>query len=91
MSLMVYPIVHFFLFFDITDCSVRMILDLTSRTGHAAPRLVMGGIKIFLYQLLNDKILRYHHILPCSDFYISINILLRNLHFMASYNKIFFE
>ena len=42
--------------------------------------LVMDGIENFLSRLLKDKIPRYHGILPCSDFYILINILLRNLH-----------
>ena len=32
--------------------------------------LVMGGIENFLSRLLKDKILRYHGILPCRDFYI---------------------
>ena len=41
--------------------------------------VVMGGIENFLSRLLKDKIPRYHGILPYSDFYIFINILLRNL------------
>ena len=47
--------------------------------------LVMGGIENFLSRLLKDKIPRYHGILPCSDFYILINILLRNLHLFCNY------
>ena len=50
------------------------------------PHVVMGGIENFLSWLLKDKIPRYHGILPCSDFYILINILQRNLHFMTSCN-----
>ena len=46
----------------------------------------MGGIENFLSQLLKDKIPWYHGKLPCSDFYILINILLKNLHFMISCN-----
>ena len=45
--------------------------------------LVMGGIENFLSRLLKDKIPRYHSILLYSNFYILINILLRNLHFYA--------
>ena len=39
--------------------------------------VVMGGIENFLYRFLKDKIPRYHGILPYSDFYIFINILLK--------------
>ena len=35
-----------------------------------------GGIANFLSRLLKDKIPRYHGILPYSNFYILINILL---------------
>jgi len=41
--------------------------------------LVIGGVENFLFQLMKDKIPWYHDILPHSDFYILINILLRNL------------
>ena len=42
----------------------------------------MGGIENFLSRLLKDKIPRYHGILPYSDFYILVSIL---LHFMSSW------
>ena len=44
----------------------------------------MGGIENFLSRSLKDKIPWYHGKLLCSDFYILINILLKNLHFMIS-------
>ena len=47
--------------------------------------LVMGGIENFLSRLLKDKIPRYHGILPYSDFYIFINILLRNLQNLSTF------
>ena len=43
--------------------------------------IVIGGTENF-----QSGYGRYHGILPCSDFYILINILLRNLHCMTSCN-----
>ena len=47
-------------------------------------QLVMGTIENFLSRLFKDKTPWYPSILPYSDIYILINILLKNLPFMAS-------
>ena len=63
--------------FTLCICAHKRNLLLNARQKH--PGLVMGGIENFLSRLLKDKTPRYHGILPYSDFYIFINILLRNL------------
>ena len=67
----------------------RMVIEvsmaaLTDNGPHSKleRNLVMGGTENLLSQLLKDKIPRYQGILPYSDFYMLINILQRNLHFI---------